>query len=275
MNTPSLLIPLALLLAVPVFAQDPVKVDPRHYKVEFEDSQIRVLRIRFGPREKSVMHEHPHGCVVRLTDEHTRHTMPSGASNESRGNAGTVECDPPTAEPSKHLPENLLNKPMELLLIERKAGPDQLSPEQAKLAVFLGDWTYEGEAKAGPDGPGGRITGTDRNRMIGNSFIDRRYEEKGPMGANSGAHIFGYDAGKKAYVTSGFSSAGVYDSGTVSIAGNTWTFLSTSVNAGRTMHSRCPVTLAADNNSFTVRCDVSTDGMNWSPSFEGKWTRVR
>ena len=27
------------------FAQDAVKVDPKHYKVEFENDQVRVLRI--------------------------------------------------------------------------------------------------------------------------------------------------------------------------------------------------------------------------------------
>ena len=41
------------------FAQDAVKVDPSHHKVEFENDQVRVLRIRFGPGEESVMHEHP------------------------------------------------------------------------------------------------------------------------------------------------------------------------------------------------------------------------
>jgi hypothetical protein len=37
------------------FAQDAVKVDPKHYKVEFENDQVRVLRITYGPGEKSVM----------------------------------------------------------------------------------------------------------------------------------------------------------------------------------------------------------------------------
>nr|NIR51506.1 hypothetical protein [candidate division KSB1 bacterium]NIS26908.1 hypothetical protein [candidate division KSB1 bacterium]NIT73741.1 hypothetical protein [candidate division KSB1 bacterium]NIU27639.1 hypothetical protein [candidate division KSB1 bacterium]NIU94275.1 hypothetical protein [candidate division KSB1 bacterium] len=41
------------------FAQDATKVDPKHYKVEFENDQVRVLRISYGPGEKSVMHEHP------------------------------------------------------------------------------------------------------------------------------------------------------------------------------------------------------------------------
>jgi hypothetical protein len=37
-------------------AQDPVKVDAKHYTVEVENDKVRVLRIRYGPREKSVMH---------------------------------------------------------------------------------------------------------------------------------------------------------------------------------------------------------------------------
>ena len=34
-------------------AQNPIKLDLNHYKVEFENDQIR-----YGPRQKSVMHEH-------------------------------------------------------------------------------------------------------------------------------------------------------------------------------------------------------------------------
>jgi hypothetical protein len=40
-------------------AQDPINVDPKHYKVEMENDRVRVLRIRYGPHEKSVMHGHP------------------------------------------------------------------------------------------------------------------------------------------------------------------------------------------------------------------------
>jgi hypothetical protein len=40
-------------LASAVMAQDPVKVDAKHYTVEFENSQVRVLRIKYGPHEKS------------------------------------------------------------------------------------------------------------------------------------------------------------------------------------------------------------------------------
>lgn len=32
---------------------DPLKADPKHYSLEFENDQVRVLRVRFGPHEKA------------------------------------------------------------------------------------------------------------------------------------------------------------------------------------------------------------------------------
>jgi hypothetical protein len=62
--------------------QDPVKVDPKHYKVE--NDHVRVLCVTYGPREKSVMHSHPDGIAVFLTDQHSRFTLPHGKSEENR-----------------------------------------------------------------------------------------------------------------------------------------------------------------------------------------------
>src|SRR5437762_14183363 len=42
----------------PVTPLDPAAVDPRHYKVEFENEQARVLRIHYGAHDKGAMHEH-------------------------------------------------------------------------------------------------------------------------------------------------------------------------------------------------------------------------
>src|SRR5471030_2026998 len=36
----------------PVSKLDPVKVDGKHYKVEFENEYVRVLRVHYDPREK-------------------------------------------------------------------------------------------------------------------------------------------------------------------------------------------------------------------------------
>ena len=44
MRTPSLLLALLALAAGPALAQDPVVVDSEHYKLEFENEHVRVLR---------------------------------------------------------------------------------------------------------------------------------------------------------------------------------------------------------------------------------------
>jgi hypothetical protein len=48
----------------PVTKLDPVAVDPQHYKVDFENEFVRVLRVTFGPGEKGARHEHILNRVV-------------------------------------------------------------------------------------------------------------------------------------------------------------------------------------------------------------------
>jgi quercetin dioxygenase-like cupin family protein len=107
-----------MLLAPPnvVFAQDPVKVDAKHYKVEFENDQARVLRITYGPHEKSVMHDHPNAVAIFLTDSTVRFTLPDGKTQDANNKAGETLWTPA----GKHLPENMSDKPLELILVEMK-----------------------------------------------------------------------------------------------------------------------------------------------------------
>ncbi len=103
----------------PAVAQDPVKVDPKHYKVELENDQVRVLRITYGPHEKSVMHEHPANLAVFLTDVHVKFTLPDGKTAEADAKAGSTQWD----AGGKHSPENVGDKPLELVLVEVKRKP--------------------------------------------------------------------------------------------------------------------------------------------------------
>ena len=66
-------------------AQDPVKVDPTHYKVESENAKVRVLRVHYGPHEKSVMHSHPDLVVVYLSDGTIRMQSPDGKTQDTQG----------------------------------------------------------------------------------------------------------------------------------------------------------------------------------------------
>ncbi len=72
----------ALMGASATGAQDPVKVDPKHYSVVFENDQVRVLHIHYGVGEKSVMHSHPDSVAVFLEDQKAKMTHPDGKSEE-------------------------------------------------------------------------------------------------------------------------------------------------------------------------------------------------
>jgi len=96
--------------------KDPVKLDPKHYKVEFENSKVRALRIRYGPREKSIMHNHPDGVAVFLEDARARFTYPDGKTEDVDMKAGQAMWFPAV----EHLPENRLDKPLNVIFIEFK-----------------------------------------------------------------------------------------------------------------------------------------------------------
>ncbi len=98
-------------------AEDAVTADPKHYTVESEDPVVRVLRIRYGPGEKSVMHGHPRALGINLTDVNGRFTLPDGTTEPVRGKAGDIQWYPE----GEHLPENLSDQPLEIILVEFKA----------------------------------------------------------------------------------------------------------------------------------------------------------
>jgi hypothetical protein len=83
--------------------------------VEHEDDRVRVVRIRYGPGEKSVMHGHPAMVGVMLTDAHIRFTYPDGRTEEIQGKPGMVLHFPP----HEHLPENL-GGAFEAVIVELK-----------------------------------------------------------------------------------------------------------------------------------------------------------
>jgi quercetin dioxygenase-like cupin family protein len=97
-------------------AQDPVTVDPKHYTIEFENDQVRVLRIRYGPHEKSVMHGHPASLAVFLADTRGKFTFPDGKTEEFTTKTGQTMFSPA----GEHLPENLSDQRFEVVLVELK-----------------------------------------------------------------------------------------------------------------------------------------------------------
>src|SRR5579863_10134612 len=88
---------------ISALAQDPTKVEPKHYKLDFENDRVQVVAVTYGPHEKSVLHEHPGGVVVSITEAHLRFTDENGKVREVFSKPGEARWYPPF----KHRVENL------------------------------------------------------------------------------------------------------------------------------------------------------------------------
>ena len=88
-------------------AQDPTKVEPTHYKLQFENDRVQVVNVHYGPHEKSQMHDHPGGVVVVITGGHLKFTDQNGKITEVYSKAGESRWFPPF----KHKVENVGDEP--------------------------------------------------------------------------------------------------------------------------------------------------------------------
>lgn len=113
------LVILFLAFGMNLYAQDAAKIDPDHYKVELENDQVRVLRIKYNPGEESKMHSHPEGVAVFLTEHTAEMKIENGQVMEMGGNAGDVLW----VDKAKHQPKNVGAKPFELIQVELKNNP--------------------------------------------------------------------------------------------------------------------------------------------------------
>ena len=96
---------------------DPVKVDPKEYRVEFENDQVRVTRVHIAAHAKVPQHEHVlNRVVIYLTDQNGSMTTPDGKTDVAQHKAGDASWGAPT----KHREENLKDTPFEAVVVELK-----------------------------------------------------------------------------------------------------------------------------------------------------------
>jgi hypothetical protein len=147
-------------------------------------------------------------------------------------------------------------------------------PEHKKMEIFVGTWTYEGEAKKTVFGPAGKFSGTDVYEMLpGGLYIQHHYDEKNPLGSMKGVEIWAYDPIKKVYTNNYFNSTGEFGSGTCTVNGNAWTWMGNSVTyEGKTAYWRTTVTVT-NATSLAVKGEASSDGRTYVSAYEGKWTK--
>ncbi len=96
---------------------DPLKVDPKHYKLEFENDQVRVTRVRFGAHEGAPLHEHQlTRIILYVTEAKTRVTSVDGKVDETPHKAGDIVY----GGAAKHSEINTLDHPIEVIVTELK-----------------------------------------------------------------------------------------------------------------------------------------------------------
>lgn len=85
-------------------------------KVELENDQVRILRIRYGPGETYVMHGRPALIGIFLGDASFCFTYPDGRSEHGTATAGQIM----RFDGLEHLGENTSDQPFEMIAVELK-----------------------------------------------------------------------------------------------------------------------------------------------------------
>ncbi|HTI38581.1 MAG TPA: hypothetical protein VL484_13530 [Vicinamibacterales bacterium] len=114
-------------------AQDPVKVDPGHYKVIVDNPSVRVLRITYAAGAKSKMHEHPDAIVVVLSSGKMQFATPDGKTEDRDLPADTAMFTPAVT----HNPSNIGKTAMDAILVEfkSKAGTATIPTDRPNMKI--------------------------------------------------------------------------------------------------------------------------------------------
>ena len=100
-------------------AQDPVKVDPEHYKLLKETNTVRILEYKDAPGHKVPKHSHPNYFVYVITDATRLFTDNCITPATVKLMAGEAISKPPVT----HCEENTGNTDTHLLVVEFKNPP--------------------------------------------------------------------------------------------------------------------------------------------------------
>jgi hypothetical protein len=98
------------------FADDAVKLDPKHNEVLLENSRVRVVRIHFAPGESGPLVDKRPRVIVVLTDSHATVTLPDGHSEVRDAEAGNVYF----GNAGRQATNNIGTTPLENVVVELK-----------------------------------------------------------------------------------------------------------------------------------------------------------
>jgi hypothetical protein len=125
------------IFTITAFAQDPLKVAPQAYKLEFENEWVKVMRVHYGPQEKIPAHDHTElaAAYVYLSDGGPvifKHIgLAYGAVTRPATKAGSFRLYKAIKE--VHEVENPNDTPSDFLRVEFKTDIDAATPLRGKF----------------------------------------------------------------------------------------------------------------------------------------------
>ncbi|HTW60003.1 MAG TPA: DUF1579 family protein [Terriglobales bacterium] len=146
-------------------------------------------------------------------------------------------------------------------------------PEHKKLDMFAGSWTLEGDMKASPMNPAGKMTENEKCEwMDGDFFLVCHTNYQSSMGDGTGLSVMGYSADDKAYTYREFNSWGEFDDSKGSVDGDTWTWTSDEKMGAKTFKGKFTMKILSPT-SYTFTFEMSQDGDTWTTIMDGKATK--
>jgi hypothetical protein len=102
-----------------VFARrDPLKIDSKHYHLDFENEHVRAIRLTLKADEAVPMHDNVDALAVCIQECHLRFTWPDGHIQDVHMEGGETRW----LYGDTHSTRNLNTNPMEMVFIEVKSA---------------------------------------------------------------------------------------------------------------------------------------------------------
>lgn len=159
----------------------------------------------------------------------------------------------------------------------RAQGPAAVPPsaEQKKLGVFVGTWKDEGEMKAGPFGPGGKISITQSCEWFSGRYsVVCHSETTGVTGDRNSISILSYNVDENFYEFYELKSVGRVALSKCAEDSGTWTCSSESSMGGKVLKVRYTIKLVTPDSAI-LKTELSFDAEPWTAVMELRGTRAK